>query len=361
MHPTFEQEEAWDEAAYAVEGIMSIVQSDMRTNTAESEMKQLVQTIQDKDSQLQNLNKQLDIPGGTYSLPISIVDKILKQFEASNDGGSGGVSEQIEILKNYAGTNQGLVAQNFLKALNGKPLPPLKEPLMLPAPRLPLVGNSTANTSGSTQLFPTTANETTISTTPTATTSGPDPLFVSEDDNLKLMASQLVDGTTELLDYTAGMTEFGSLEATRPCQTDNVRFARFIVNAGTSDFPHYTMVKGSDLCPGGAETLSNIPGKDTVFNYKDRKASMKTNANYMKKYGPCIITSRSEGYAPRSGAKPCCSDAYMRVEYVDANAPVDWLSRTEYTVLAQPMRGSGQCAANTIPPGLDLRLQHPPQ
>jgi hypothetical protein len=154
-------------------------------------------------------------------------------------------------------------------------------------------------------------------------------VFVS-DDELATMFLNLGPETFELRDYRDGRTEFGLFVATRPSQTENARNSRFIINAGTADFPHYIAIKGNDLDPHGAETLVSL-GQDVVFDSQRRRRGLKATPNYIK-YGPCIEMPRAQDYAPRPGARTRRPDAYIRVEYADDHA-VNWLTRSEYSQL----------------------------
>jgi hypothetical protein len=135
----------------------------------------------------------------------------------------------------------------------------------------------------------------------------------------------------EMCDYSDGITEFGPIVGVRPCLSDNPRFNRCIVNTGTEDFPHHKILKGSDLCPGGAEVLSEQTELHTVFNLREKRQKMKTIPGFIRSVGPCTEMPRSDSYAPRPGAKARKLDAYVNVKYKTRHD--DWLSRSEYSQL----------------------------
>jgi hypothetical protein len=119
-----------------------------------------------------------------------------------------------------------------------------------------------------------------------------------------------------------------------PFKGENLKFMRFIVNAGTHDFPHYRLVKGAELCPGGAETISQREAIYTNFDLKARRRSLKQSAGFIKMVGPCVVMQRSNTSVPRSGTKPRRPDTYVRVLYkVENGAVEEWLTRSEYSQL----------------------------
>ncbi|KAF1940461.1 hypothetical protein EJ02DRAFT_494717 [Clathrospora elynae] len=161
---------------------------------------------------------------------------------------------------------------------------------------------------------------------------GVDNVSRSTPESLQSLRGKLTgDDVIEMFEYQNGVTEFGPMVAIRPCRTDNLRFTRFIVNAGTTDRPHHKIIKGTELCPGGAEALSKEKNKETNFNYRTRKELMRNTPGYLKTVGPCAVMPRPEGYAPRSGSKPRRPDTYIRVMYKDRQE--EWLTRTEYVQL----------------------------
>lgn len=116
------------------------------------------------------------------------------------------------------------------------------------------------------------------------------------------------DGTVEDMPED-GRTEYGKLEATRPCRTGNVRFDRHIVNAGADNRPFYKVIKGYDLGPGGAEALHDHEEEKlhTKFDVFVRKASIKKSCT-IKMLGPCVEMTK----LTKSG-KPYRLDLYVRV------------------------------------------------
>jgi hypothetical protein len=61
---------------------------------------------------------------------------------------------------------------------------------------------------------------------------------------------------------------------------------RFIINTGTRGFPHHSLVKGVELCPGGAETLLKVEGMYTSFDLKARRRALDQNAGFMCEASP---------------------------------------------------------------------------
>jgi hypothetical protein len=96
---------------------------------------------------------------------------------------------------------------------------------------------------------------------------------------------------------------------------------------GTGDFPHDRIIKGSELCTGGAEALPST-GKETMFDLRKRRQAMKTTSGYIKSVGPCVVMPQAE---PRPGLKTCRPDTYIQITY--KKGEVEWIPRMEYTQL----------------------------
>lgn len=145
--------------------------------------------------------------------------------------------------------------------------------------------------------------------------------------------------------YDDGRTEHGKLEGTRPCQTGNVRFSRFIVNAGTEKFPFYKVIRGSDLGPGGAKTFYEKEWQNlfTRFDLTTRKQGMKQAAGCtIKNVSLCVEMPRQSSNRITKSGKPYRADLYIKVEYhtdekknphAKSHLTVKWLTRTELSQL----------------------------
>lgn len=112
---------------------------------------------------------------------------------------------------------------------------------------------------------------------------------MSQDESLaSLREAARGDGITKMFDYSDGCTEFGEVVTVRP--SNNPRCCRIIVNEGTPDYPHCRVIKGGDLCPGGAEAMCDEEAGDqhTIFDLLARRRGMKT-PGYISDAGPCVV------------------------------------------------------------------------
>ncbi|CAN9239565.1 unnamed protein product [Alternaria alternata] len=128
--------------------------------------------------------------------------------------------------------------------------------------------------------------------------------------------------------YKDGMTEDRPVVAIRPSVSGNLRFYRFIINAGLDDdenCEYFKVVKGSDLGPGAAAGMPQ--DKETNFNLKERKKDFEDLENV--KIGPCVVMPRAESYQRRPGVKERQPDTYIRVKYLNIDE-TDWLTRSEF-------------------------------
>ena len=147
------------------------------------------------------------------------------------------------------------------------------------------------------------------------------------------MASSLETEPTEVLKYEDGKTEYGKHAATRLSQSDNAKFSRFFMNAGTKNREYYKVIRGSQLAPGGAKQLNQDEAKYNHFDLRYRRSQMNKIEGYIFKFGPCVQMAQSKGYNLRPSTKPRRLDSYMRVQYRNNTKPIEWVSRTEFSQL----------------------------
>jgi hypothetical protein len=322
--PTKDQEEVWELAGPGIREIFktyyeSDVVNEANIQKIDGTFNELVQYHE----RMQASNKEKLIPETQNALPMNILFEMVKEWKAHNkeniEDGAAALSRALipqPLAKNLmSGTEK---EDQFAKLLGSPQSPTSQEQSNSP----PLFTSSQASKGKSKA-----ANPLFSSTSSASKTSRSTP------ESLESLRQKLADDddVIEMFEYQNGVTEFGPVVAIRPCQTDNLRFTRFIVNTGTTDRPHYKIIKGTELCPGGAEALSWDTNKETNFNCRERKQRMKSTPGYLKTIGPCAVMPRSEGYAPRSGSKPRRPDTYIRVMYKDDKE--EWLTRTEYVQL----------------------------
>ncbi|KAF1923279.1 uncharacterized protein M421DRAFT_75706 [Didymella exigua CBS 183.55] len=310
--PTKDQEEVWELAGPGIREIFktyyeSDVVNEANIQKVDSTFNELVQYHERMEAS--NIEKL--IPETQNALPMNILFEMVKEWKAHNkeniEDGAAALSKALipqPLAKNLMlGTEKE--DQLIVAKLLGSP----QSPTVQEQSNSPLLFTSNQASKGKSKA----ANPPLSSTSTGSKTSRSTP------ESLQSLRQELADDDViEMFEYQNGVTEFGPVVAIRPCQTDNLRFTRFII------------IKGTELCPGGAEALSD-KNKETNFNCRERKQRMKSTPGYLKTIGPCAVMPRSEGYAPRSGSKPRRPDTYIRVMYKDDKE--EWLTRTEYVQL----------------------------
>ncbi|KAF1840105.1 uncharacterized protein K460DRAFT_245744, partial [Cucurbitaria berberidis CBS 394.84] len=332
--PTKDQEEIWAVAARNMyEVYMITTESDMLTTDNEQEIKALMDALTKQDNQIQQSNTSNGVPAGTNCLPLSLLHQLTdgwennKQKELRITAGDFDKYLKRQPLANNLAKSLEVDSQSEVEQLLGPYVskqPKAIEPNPKPSPHSQVISNTR---NGANPPAVTTGNSAN-SSSPTNSVNPPSPTPGNRANASATLESLLAaldgDDTLEMFNYEDGMTEFGSLVATRPCRTGNVRFDRHIVNSGTSKYPWHNMVRGSELCPGGAEALSQLEGKDTIFDLRAEKKRIKENPSYAKvKTGPAAIVQLNGPKGRR--------EMYTKVEYPDGR--VQWPSRTEYSQL----------------------------
>ncbi|EMD95275.1 hypothetical protein COCC4DRAFT_43964 [Bipolaris maydis ATCC 48331] len=314
--PTAEQEEAWTVAIPHMEKALQLMRKDDHTSDGEKQLQTQIRFIESKNKVLETHNEELEIKTTTNSLPIALLQRMQQQWI---DG------QERELAENWTNLTKTLATQTLAKDLHQKLLTQgedkMKEEKSPSPPSPPERSVADSSEGGSLSAG---VSETSKSSSGPARTKPKKPV---EKDYLSMQLSEL--DVITMPDYSDGKTEFGKLVAVRPCQTGNPRFSRFILHAGTENLEHYRVVRGSDLGPGGAETLESYEPERThqAFNLRNRKSEMKENK--IAAIGPCVVMSRGENYKP--GPKSRRPDAYVKVEYADKT--VDWVTRTEFIQL----------------------------
>jgi hypothetical protein len=308
--PTLEQMSAWELASRPVYDLVEIVRDDsvLSEEHVEAVDKHLT-TIKRHNRTLQNSNKANGIGIDVNCVPMAILTEMVDQWKKGNlDQVQQNVERLMQQLRSEEPAKATLTALETNEAPDDMPDPVL-ETDEAPAPG---------------------------STSRTRTQSPIQESFLGQltDENLldlDIDSMSLDNDRVEPFAYGNGETEYGPLVATRASISDNPRFHRFIINAGIGEekWEYFRVIKGSDLGPGGAESMPQ--DKVINFNIKERKKGLKNNP--LIGIGPCVVMPRAEGYVSRAGAKQRQPDTYVRVAYKGITQ-ADWLSKTEFIQLA---------------------------
>lgn len=343
--PTKDQENVWTEAALGIHDVVKdVLNNEMISEAATERVDAMLLSLRAQDAHLQQSNTKNKLDMTTNCLPLSLLNEMVSQWKNGNQqtAEEEGTALMVQLQSQPLATTlvNSLIAddRSMIERLlppNAPSLRPIEAsaaPLFVPqtraAPQVPLFVTPAPSVAQGRALA-----------TPGAATVPSREATTNETvlERLQALRASLANtkDSREMPDYRDGVTEFGHHVATRPSSTDNVRYSRFVVNAGTIEHPYYRMVQGSELSPGGAEKLSRNTEKETFFDLRQMRRAMDKAAEadelYIKKAGPCIQIPRADGYQPKPGKKQRREDSYIRVEYVTNE--VHFLSRTQYTSL----------------------------
>ncbi|KAF2650676.1 hypothetical protein K491DRAFT_720538 [Lophiostoma macrostomum CBS 122681] len=346
-NPLKEQEEIWAAARPELQQFFEqaiVPEGDL------SKMRQILEWTTQQNKQLVSVNKEVGIVPYNYEFPVSDMQALCRFKEKSaNDD----VQKRLQKIKALMGVwwKEEDLATVFPSQVGDVRL--ADEKLLEQQRKLLQITQGdespSSSSSSSPSAAPSPSNQTNAKPQQASQSSGG--LFVSEDSTASadpeyvymsdFSAFNLDDDTITMMQYDDGRTEHGKLEATRPCRTGNVRFSRFIVNAGTEKAPFYKVIKGADLGPGGAETFHEEGWQHlyTRFDLTARKQAMKTVGGCtIKALGPCVEMPRESSTRLTKSGKPYRQDLYVKVEYhkdeaknphAESLPTVEWLTRTE--------------------------------
>jgi hypothetical protein len=317
--PTLEQESDWTVAAQPLVEFVRIINSEVaHTQRTETKANDLLELIRERNSSIQDANDVNDVDSDVNTLPMAILQELQTVW---TEGNREQVAQKYNALKDLLKSRElgSIILQvmdnneHFQGADSASPESDLGSD---DPPRLHGQRAHTSNSPPSISQSLPSANNTTL----------------AEENllNLDLDSMTMPSDNIEVFAYEDGKTEYGPLVATRACSSDNPRFSRFVVNSGLDEigFEYFRVVKGSDLAPGGAESLKDQNVVD--FDLRQRKKDLKTSP--LSAIGPCVVMPRSEGYV-RRGTKARQPDTYIKVTYT-GELPDEWLSRTEFIQLA---------------------------
>ncbi|CAG5181471.1 uncharacterized protein ALTATR162_LOCUS9779 [Alternaria atra] len=312
--PTLEQNVAWELASRPVYDLVTIVRDDsVQSDDHLKAVNKHLTTIKRHNKSLQDSNKANGIGIDVNCMPMAILEEMVDQWKKEDrDQVLAEIENLLKQLASEEPAKDTLIALETNEAPDNVPDPVLETdeaPGDTPAPE----STSRTRTQSPIQKFS---------------------LGQLTDENLldlDIDSMSLDNDRVEPFAYGNGETEYGPLVATRASISDNPRFHRFIINAGIGEekWEYFRVIKGSDLGPGGAESMPQ--DKVTNFNIKERKKGLKNNP--LIGIGPCVVMPRAEGYVSRAGAKQRQPDTYVRVAYKGITQ-ADWLSKTEFIQLA---------------------------
>jgi hypothetical protein len=303
--PTEEQRETWEQALPAITEAIEVLGSKEPTDENKGVLTHSLELVRKQDTSLQRLNEELQIDKSVNSLPVDVLGKAQTAWSSTDQEA---LKAAFVELMEFLATRE--MATDLHQQLGEFVKVPAKKTLE-PPPASSLEESRQKSFQAASQ-------------SPVTSTESSNTLFVHENDDLaSLREAAAKDDTIQMFDYSDGYTEFGEVVTVRP--SDNPRFCRIIVNEGTEDFAHHRVVKGGDLCPGGAVAMCDPENRDqqTIFDLIERKRGMKTTPGYIKSVGPCVIADQ--------GAQKRRPDTYIKLVYI--NKDEEWLTRTEYSKL----------------------------
>ncbi|CAN9251567.1 unnamed protein product [Alternaria alternata] len=306
-HPTWQQNDAWEQASPAVYDLVSMVRDE--SMESDDRLQACLDTIKTHNMKLKESNKVNGIGIDTNCLPEGIIMEMIDQYK---NGNTDGMQKEIEKLREQLAIVKP--AEATLAAIDTEERP--EEVLDSEISDGP--GDITDSASGPAP----------------RPASGPAPSIpksLVESTNLldvDINSISLSENCIKPFVYKDGMTEYGPVVAIRPSVSDNPRFHRFIINAGLNDdedSEYFKVVKGSDLGPGAAAGMPQ--DKEVNFNLKQRKKDFQDLDNV--KIGPCVVMPRAESYQRRTGVKERQPDTYIRVKYLKIDE-TEWVTRSEF-------------------------------
>jgi hypothetical protein len=312
--PTPEQKQVWTIAVPEIKKALEVIQGDNRMDVMTQHLDAHIGKIKSQQEQLEHKNREQGLGDKTNGLPFDLLLQMQQEWISC---------QQEKLADSWNALVKTLEGQSLATELYQRLHTQVKGKMraLESTSGPPTPDNDTSSSSSSSSGISTTTSSTKVSGTHNAlqqpakntTTTGYLSMQLNQQDVIKVP------------DYSDGTTEHGRLVATRLCRTDNPRFSRFILHAGTEKCEHYRVVRANDLGPGGAEALQNYNPSETQveFDLRKRKREMKTNR--IVEIGPCVVMARAESYTPRS--KQRRPDTYVKVKYNDQT--LDWLSRTE--------------------------------
>lgn len=312
-NPTEDQKKAWAESLPRIEEVIQVTQkSAMPTGQDEASLNKAIEVVAKKDQELQACNKKQNINLDDNSLPVGELSDLKTAWSNGNEEK---VQSLLKVLAKFLKDRAPAVAllDKIKQAKEQtekteKTRPPIKqEPEEEETDAtLPLKEQGKADRKSG---------------------SGSDGLFVSPDDDLAALREAALGNSNviDVFDYNAdGCTEYGIAVAIRI--SDNPRHSRIVVNAGTKNFEHHRLIKGSDLFPGGAEALSGeeMEGIHDDFDLREERRKLRTNKSHIKSVGPIVIADYGGGAKRRP-------EALVRILFADGSEK--WPCRTQYTGL----------------------------
>ncbi|CAN9236111.1 unnamed protein product [Alternaria alternata] len=302
-HPTWQQNDAWEQASPAVYDLVHMLQDD--SMELDDRLQACLDTIKTHNMNLKESNEVNGIGKDVNCLPEGIIIEMIDQYKKGN---TDGVQKEIEKLREQLAIVKP--AEATLAAIDTEERPEevldseisdgpgdITDPTPSPAPRpAPSIPKSLVE---STNLL-----------------------------DVDINSISLSENCIKPFVYKDGMTEDGPVVSIRPSVSGNPRFHRFIINAGLDDdenCEYFKVVKGSDLGPGAAAGMPQ--DKEMNFNLKERKKDFEDLENV--KIGPCVVMPCAESYQRRPGVKERQPDTYIRVKYLKIDE-TDWLTRSEF-------------------------------
>lgn len=265
--PTEDQEKIWELAAPGIREIVTTINTtqEMIDSDDIKKVDLALKALKRNDKEMQVSNKRNEIPETINALPLSLLYQMASSWKDQNSTETEASKDSLKQLLAMQPLATNLLESLDTDSSNTKELAERSNPKSnISSPQVDLSKAGPSN--------PTTHNDNRPKpvSQPVATGLGIKGLDISTVKGLQALGETLSgDDVIEMFEYENGVTEYGPVVAIRPCRTDNLRFTRFVVNAGTADRPHHKIIKGTELCPGGAEALAKRKDMETNFNLKD--------------------------------------------------------------------------------------------
>jgi hypothetical protein len=357
--PLEEQEEKWDEIRPYMGKFLEQA-TDPEGSVAQ--MQELVKLMKTKNNELISTNSELGVVKSSFSVPITDMDTICKyKGRTQNDKIEPILARWKAMMEMWWATEdiEKFFPAQIAPSLAEKPrLEYQRRLLQITGEKIPESFAPVSAPKSTSPTPPVPDTPPTIHGSNTQTSNKPQSsanLFVPESiGSFDIDTFDLEDDTIQMMLYDDGRTEYGKLEATRPCRTGNVRYSRFIVNAGTEGAPFYKVIKGADLGPGGAETFHDEEWQNlyTQFDLTSRRKAMRdVGGNTIEAIGPCVEMPRESSTRRTKSGKPYRPDLYVRVKYhneiaknplAKTHPTVEWQTRTEFSQLVGKKYAEGK-------------------
>lgn len=231
--PTEDQEKIWELAAPGIREIVTTINTtqEMIDSDDIKKVDLALKALKRNDKEMQVSNKRNEIPETINALPLSLLYQMASSWKDQNSTETEASKDSLKQLLAMQPLATNLLESLDTDSSNTKELAERSNPksnISSPQVDLSKAGPSNPTTHNNNRPKPVSQ--------PVATGLGIKGLDISTVKGLQALGETLSgDDVIEMFEYENGVTKYGPVVAIRPCRTDNLRFTRFVVNAGTAD------------------------------------------------------------------------------------------------------------------------------